>query len=55
MIDHGANIDAIVNQEKGYTLLMLFCSVKEKLNNRDLKVNLDVIKFLVSHGACKDL
>ncbi|KAM3132538.1 hypothetical protein pb186bvf_015351 [Paramecium bursaria] len=55
LIDHGANIDAIVNQEKGYTLLMLFCSVKEKLNNRDLKVNLDVIKFLVSHGAQKDL
>lgn len=54
LIDNGADIDAIVNHDKGYTLLMLFCSVKEKLNTRDLRVNLDVIKFLLQNGASKD-
>ncbi|CAD8134454.1 unnamed protein product [Paramecium pentaurelia] len=54
LIDNGANIDAVVNAEKGYTLLMLFCAVKDKLNPRDLRVNLDVIRFLLSRGASKD-
>lgn len=55
LIEHGANIDAIVNEEKGYSLLMLFCAVKEKLNPRDLRVNLDVIRFLIQRGASKDI
>ncbi len=29
LIDNGADIDAVVNEKKGYTLLMLFCAAKE--------------------------
>lgn len=44
-----------MKSDKGYTLLMLFCSVKEKLNARDLRVNLDVIRFLLQRGASKEI
>lgn len=36
ILENGGNIDTIVNEKKGYSLLMLFCSIKEKLSGRDL-------------------
>ena len=55
LIENGADIDAIVYRDKQYTLLMMFCSVKEsvkclltsKLGPKDLQINLDVIRFLL--------
>jgi ribosomal protein S6 len=54
LIENGAEVDAIVNEKKGYTLLMLFCAQKEKLSERELQVNLDVIRFLVQSNASKE-
>jgi hypothetical protein len=36
LIDNGAEVDAIVNDKKGFTLLMLFCASKEKQTEREL-------------------
>lgn len=54
LIENGADIDTVVNLQKGYSLLMLFCAAKGNLNPRDTQINLDVIKFLIMSGADKD-
>jgi hypothetical protein len=47
LITNGADIDSIANAKKEYTLLMLFCAGKQRITDRELQVNLDVIKFLL--------
>ncbi len=53
MLENGAEIDAIVDDKKGYTSLMVFCNVKFKMNERESEVNLNIIKFLLENGADK--
>ncbi|KAL4435673.1 hypothetical protein ABPG74_018224 [Tetrahymena malaccensis] len=51
LLDNGANIDEVINEKKGYTMLMVFCSVKVKLNPREMEVNKSCIKYLIENGA----
>jgi ankyrin repeat protein len=51
LLQHGADVNYIVNKDKGKTLLMEYCSVKLEMNNRDKETNLRVIRFLLEHGA----
>lgn len=51
LLDKGANIDDIVNIEKGYTTLMVFCAVKSNLTPRELDLNKSCIRFLIENGA----
>ncbi|KRX00506.1 Ankyrin repeat-containing domain [Pseudocohnilembus persalinus] len=55
LLDYGCDIDQIVNHEKQFTMLMIFCSVKYKLNQRETLVNYQIVKFLLQHGANKYL
>lgn len=55
LFENGVNVDFIINKKKGYTLLMIFCSVKFKLSNREKEVNFSMIKFLIEHGASKKI
>lgn len=51
LFQYGANIDTIINIHDGLTLLMQFCSVSIELNPFQSETNLDVVKFLLEHGA----
>ena len=51
LLDNSANIDEIVNNKKGYTMLMVFCSVKLKLNLREMEVNKSCIRYMIENGA----
>jgi len=53
LFENGADIDMVINEKKGYTILMIFCTVKYKLSKRELDINLSMIKFLIEHGASK--
>lgn len=51
LLQHGADIDTLVDITKGYTLLMQFCGVSMQLEPIQLEINLEVINFLLEHGA----
>lgn len=51
LLAHGSNIDEIVNEDKGYTILMTLCHVKVTLNAKETDSNLSIIKYLLEHGA----
>jgi len=51
LLQSGADINFVVNKEKGRTLLMEYCGVTLDMNSREKDTNLKVIKFLVEHGA----
>jgi len=51
LLDHGANIDEIVNEEKGFTMLMIFCHIKVNLNPRETDSNFSIIRYLLEHGS----
>ena len=53
LFENGADIDIVINGKKGYTILMIFCTVKYKLSKRELDINSSMIKFLIEHGASK--
>lgn len=53
LLDYGGDINWIVDKNKGHTLLMQFCAVKMDLEDKEKKTNIDVIKFLIEHGADK--
>jgi hypothetical protein len=55
LLQYGADINWIIDKTKGYTLLMQFCSMKHEQGEREKELNLDVIKFLLAHGANKYL
>ena len=48
LLEYGADIDREINQDEGLTLLMQFCEMPP---SSDINTNLDVIKFLLEHGA----
>lgn len=51
LLDKGADVNEIVDEKKGLTMLMIFCKVKIKLNRKEKDVNLNIIKFLLENGA----
>jgi len=51
LLQNGADINFVVNKEKGRTLLMEYCGVTLDMSNREKETNLKVIKFLIEHGA----
>jgi ankyrin repeat protein len=55
LLDHGGDINWIVDKNKGHTILMQFCGVKMELEDREKRINLEVIRFLVQHGADKSI
>ncbi len=55
LLEFGADINWIVDKTKGHTILMQFCSVKMELDEREKRMNLEVIRFLLEHGADKTM
>lgn len=55
MLENGADIDAVVNEKKGFSILMVFCGIKITMSKRENDVNQGVIKFLLECGASKSL
>ena len=55
LLDYGVDINWIIDKNKGQTLLMKFCGLKMELSIREIVVNLEVIKFLLEHGADKKI
>ena len=50
LLQYGADINDVVDNER-MTLLMQFCSISIELSSFQAEVNLEVIKFLLEHGA----
>lgn len=55
LLDSGADINWIVDKNKGLTMLMQYCSIKQEMSEREKEANADVIRFLLQHGASKSL
>lgn len=55
LLEFGADINWIVDKVKGHTILMQFCSVKMDLDDKEKRMNLEVIRFLLEHGADKSM
>jgi ankyrin repeat protein len=51
LLQHGADVNFIVNKEKGKTLIMEYCSIKIDMSNREKETNLKIIRFLIENGA----
>jgi len=51
LLDHGANIDYIINPTEGLTFLMYFCGMKTELGPIQNQLLLESITFLLEHGA----
>lgn len=51
LLQYGADIDAVDDGGEGTTLLMQFCSISIELSPFQSEVNLEVIQFLLEHGA----
>lgn len=51
LLDHGADINWIVDKSRGYTLLHYFCSVRMKMGKTQKDLNYSIIKFLLEKGA----
>lgn len=48
LLDNGANINQV---SMGRTILMQFCALTMRLDQRNLDINLSAIKFMLEHGA----
>ena len=51
LIDHGADVNWMIDKSRGYTLLHYFCSLKIKMNKPQKDLNKTIIKFLIEKGA----
>ncbi|EAS03935.2 ankyrin repeat protein (macronuclear) [Tetrahymena thermophila SB210] len=51
LLEKGANVNQIVNEENKHTLLMQFCNIQDDLDYREKDINLSMIRFLVQNGA----
>ncbi len=51
LLQYGADVNTFVNASEGLTLLMQFCGMSMELNPFQAEVNLEVIQFLLEHGA----
>ncbi|CAD8161611.1 unnamed protein product [Paramecium pentaurelia] len=55
LLHYGADINWIIDKTHGFHLLMQLCSIKMELNSKEAEINYQIIKFLIEHGAQKDL
>lgn len=55
LLKHGANINEIIHEKKGYSILMLMCAIKRELSKKEKDNNYSMIKFLIEHGASKNM
>ena len=55
LLQYGADINWVINKVQGYTLLTQLCSVRMELSDQEQKLNLEIIKFLLEHGADRQL
>lgn len=51
LIKHGADVNWVIDKTNGYSLLHYFCSLKLKMNKMQKQINLEVVHFLLRHGA----
>eukprot|EP00831_Metopus_contortus_P070986 TRINITY_DN64923_c0_g1_i1.p1 TRINITY_DN64923_c0_g1~~TRINITY_DN64923_c0_g1_i1.p1 ORF type:complete len:223 (-),score=23.15 TRINITY_DN64923_c0_g1_i1:131-799(-) len=51
LLNYGADINVIVDKEKGNSLLMQYCGLSMVLSSFENEVNIEVINFLLEHGA----
>lgn len=51
LVKRGADINWIVDKQKGYSMLHLLCSSKIKMSKEEKQINYDVIKFIIDSGA----
>lgn len=51
LVDHGADVNWIIDKNKGYSLLHYFCSSKMKMNKLQKELNYEIIRFLLQKGA----
>ena len=51
LIDHGADVNWVIDKNRGYTLLHYFCSLKIKMGKSQMDLNQKIIKFLLEKGA----
>ena len=47
----GADINWIVDKQKGYTLLHMLCSNSIKMSKSEREINFEIIKFLIENGS----
>lgn len=55
IIQHGGDVNWIIDKQRGYTFLMQYCSIKHELSDHDRDINVQVIKFLLERGASTHL
>ena len=51
LLQYGSDINTLVNPGEGLTLLMQFCGMSMELSPFQSEVNLEVVRFLLEHGA----
>ncbi len=51
LLQYGADINTFVSVGEGLTLLMQFCGMSMELSPFQTEVNLEVVQFLLEHGA----
>ncbi len=55
LLQHGADINWIVDKTMWYTLLMQLCAEKMTMSEQEKKINYEIIHFLLENGASIDL
>eukprot|EP01017_Pseudomicrothorax_dubius_P049157 TRINITY_DN909_c0_g1_i1.p1 TRINITY_DN909_c0_g1~~TRINITY_DN909_c0_g1_i1.p1 ORF type:complete len:319 (-),score=70.56 TRINITY_DN909_c0_g1_i1:113-1069(-) len=55
LLHHGADINWIIDKNRGYTLLMQYCAVKFEMEDYEVRSNLQIVKFLLERGASKTI
>lgn len=51
LLDYGTDIDYLADPNEGLTLLMQFCEMGVELSSSQADINLEVVEFLLEHGA----
>lgn len=51
LVNHGADMNWIIDKVKGYTLLHLLCACQLKLKKNESQLAHDIIRFLIEKGA----
>lgn len=51
LLQRGADIDVVVDEDKGHTLLMQYCATKIQLSETQRRANKKLVQFFLVHGA----
>lgn len=51
LINHGADQNWIIDKKRGWSLLHYFCGLRLKMNKQQIKLNYEIVKFLLDQGA----